>query len=102
MGSRSKLTTAVLTLGALVLTATLAFGVSGALAQSEVDPPTTEEIPESSGFEDEDGNPISQEEFEQIQEDETGLQWGNIALVVVVLLVVGAGIAWFVRSRRTT
>jgi len=88
-------------LAALVVAAFGLAGPAAAIAQDgEIDEPTTEQIQESSGFEDEEGNPISLEEFEKLRKEETGLQWGNIALVLVIVAVLAAGLVWFLRSRR--
>lgn len=66
----------------------------------EVERPTVETVPQSSGYTDDQGNPISIEEFNRIREEETGVQWGNIAIVAAVLVLVAGAIVVLVRRRR--
>lgn len=51
---------------------------------------------ETSGFVDDDGNPISIEDYNEARERETGMQWGNIAILIAVLTVIGGGIVFAV------
>jgi hypothetical protein len=46
-----------------------------------------------SGWVDEDGNPLSDEEYAKIQDEKSGMQWKNIAIALVGLTVVGGGVA---------
>ena len=56
---------------------------------------------ETSGFVDDEGNPISADEFEQIREEESGTQWANIALVGGAVVVLAGGIALVAKSNKS-
>lgn len=86
---------------ALLATATVAIAQTSDDGPIQVDPPQVKTVPESSGFVDDQGNPISRAEYDRIQDAETGLQWGNIMLAVAVLALVAAGVVMLVRSRRS-
>ena len=85
---------------ALLATATVAYGQTSDDGPIQVDPPQVKTVPESSGFVDVRGNPISRAEYNRIRDEETGLQWGNIAIALAVLALVAGGIGYLVRSRR--
>lgn len=73
-------------LALLVLTSPLAVaGMAGAQADSST-------IQSSSGYVDDNGDPISMEEYEAIRKDRTGIQWDNIALVVGGVVVIAAAV----------
>jgi len=67
----------------------------------QVQTPTVEKVPQSSGYTDDEGRPLSVEEFNRIREEETGTQWGNIAIFAAVLALVAGAIVFLVRRRRS-
>ena len=60
---------------ALLATATVAIAQTSDDGPIQVDPPQVKTVPESSGFVDDQGNPVSRAEYNRIQDAETGLQW---------------------------
>jgi hypothetical protein len=57
-------------------------------------------VPQSSGFTDDQGNPVSREAYNRIRDEKTGPQWANIALAVLVLALIGIGLFVAVRGLR--
>ena len=53
----------------------------------------------TSGFVDDNGNPISIEEHNSIRENESGVQWNNIALVLGIVAIIG-GAVYFVKKSK--
>lgn len=88
------------TLTVLALALTLSVGPLAATSSAQQFPEHCEPMAETSGFVDEEGCPISIEEYAQIRDDATGMQWDNIAILVAVLVVIGGGAFLFIRSRR--
>src|SRR5690606_4210217 len=58
----------------------------------EVEESTIQGQKPSSGFIDENGNPISQEQYDRMREDEKGVKWLNVGLVLGALAIVGGTI----------
>lgn len=56
---------------------------------------------ETSGFVDDDGNTISIGDYNEARERETGMQWGNIAILIAVLTVIGGGIVFAVIKSKS-
>ena len=89
------------TLTALVFILTLAFGPFASISGAQQYPDHCEPMAETSGFVDDEGCPISREDYARMRDAETGMQWDNIAIVAAVLVVVGGGIYLVIRSRRS-
>ncbi len=87
------------TFAVLALMLTMLVGPLAATSSAQF-PDHCEPMAETSGFVDDDGCPISREEFARMRDAETGMQWDNIAIVVGVLALIGGGIYLVIRSRR--
>lgn len=53
-----------------------------------------------SGFVDEDGNPISDEDYEKMRKESSGVQWKNIAILAGGLVLVGGAVAGVIVAKK--
>lgn len=88
------------TLTVIALVLTLAVGPLASTSAAQQYPDHCEPMAETSGFVDDEGCPISREEYARMRDDATGMQWDNIAIVAAVVLVVGGGVYLVLRNRR--
>lgn len=66
----------------------------------EMSAPKIGTIPQSSGYVDQNGNPLSREEYEKIQNKKTGIQWDHIFQLLVVIGVIVGGIVVLVKLTK--
>jgi|GEM_PF-2121699 len=80
-----------------------AHGFAEITTQPEITGPSVQTVPQSSGFVDQDGNPVSKEELDRAYKESTGIQWKNIihdTVILLIIVVIAGSLYYMYRKKR--